>query len=332
LAIAVSLFDRDRLPHEHAKALNALGAALRDLRRRDEAADAFNAAAEVFASLQEPVEQGAALFNLGLVQRDQGEHEQAAQSFRRAAERLEAQRAPALRELGSLLLERGKLDEATAVLEEALALPDDPRARGATANALGLTHLAAGRADAAVAAFAEAAGAYGRSLRPANYAMAKANIALAFEQAGQLADARLAARQALRVDDAAQAVRAQAEAVLARLGAVTDDLIVVLTNETPERQQTLLREEVPFWDQSNAAAFVAADLTPDALEAWLAALLELPPDEFESAIAATRRVLGEHPPEERAQFEATLRAALPRFHDPQMRRLEAAFGWDTPAI
>jgi tetratricopeptide (TPR) repeat protein len=334
LRAAVLLFDPDRLPVEHAKALNALGAALRGAERLDEAAGALRAAVEMFASRGQTVEAGAAVFNLGLVQRERGEPEAAATSFTRASEALGEHRGPALRELGTTLLEQGDASAAIPPLENAVALAadagDEP-ARGSAANALGLAYLSAGRPADAVDAFRDAVAAHPRTIRPRDHAMAKANLALAYEQAGNMRRARLAARQTLAVPDAPEPVLGQAGAVLDRLGPVTDDLIVVITAEASEQWAAILRDEIPHWRREDADAWVDADLSPDLLEAWLGALLELPPDEMEAAIATTLDALADRAETQRKRFESAVRAALPRFHQPQMLRLEAAFGWSSPA-
>ena len=331
LGTAVLLFDRDRLPAEHAKALNALGAALRGAGRPDEAADALRTAAEIFESSGQTLEQGAAVFNLGLVHRERGELERAAASFAQASELLREQRGPAARELGTALLEQGEVAAAIAPLEDAVALASDEPGRGAAANALGLAYLAAGRVGDAVDAFRDAVSAHPRTIRPHDYAMAKANLALAYERADDASRARLAARQALAVPGAPGPVSAQASGVLDRLGPVTDDVIVVLAAEPPDRWAAILREEVPYWRRREGDVFIAAEPSPDLVEAWLSALLELPADDMEAAIGATRDALADRPDADREWFESAVRGVLPRFHQPQMLRLEAAFGWSSPA-
>lgn len=327
LQAAVLHFDHAVLPLEHAKALNALGAALRGSGRLDEAASTFRQAADVFASTGERREQGAAIFNLGLVERERERLDEAAACFAQAAELLGSARGAALRELGGLFLGRGDIAAATAALEDAVfshAELGDELGYGAAANALGLARLAAGRYDDAIAAFRDALGAYPRTVRPHEFAMLKANLALAYEHADDLPRARLAARQALNVPEPPAAVAEQARAVLDRLGPVADDVLVVLADEPRDGWPVILREEVAHWTRGDAETLVSANASPDLIEAWLGALLELPPYEMERAIETTLRVADE-------QFAKTVRAALPRFHHPQMLRLEAAFGWSSQA-
>lgn len=345
LATAVQLFDPERLPVEHAKALNALGAVLRLAGRAREAADVFERAATVFAEAGRPLEQGAALFNLGLVRREAGKSPAAA--FTRARglldpTRVPAQAAAAARELGTALLTAGELDEAADVLEHALALAErigDPAEAGAAANALGLAQLAAGRTSKAIASFRRASVSHPRTIRPHEYAMVKANLALAHERATDEARARLAARQAAGVPGAPRAAMTQAAEVLDRLGRGpgTDDLLAVLDSEPCERRPALVREELLRWadaqraeQEAEARAWIAGQLGrgetgPELAEAWLAGLLELPPGEMEALIASTLRALGSFGTGERERFRSQTTSAMSRFHAPQLIRLRDTF-------
>jgi tetratricopeptide (TPR) repeat protein len=272
---------------------------------------------------------------LGLVGRDAG-------SLRRARALLDpaavpGQAAAAARELGVVLLESGEVDAAAAALEEAVALSEragDEAARGAAANALGLARLAAGRAAEAIDAFRLAAAANPRSIRPGEFAMAKANLALAHERAGDAPRARLAARQALGVHALPPAVVRQAEAALSRLGPVRDDLAAVLGDEADEeRRSGLVREEVVRWadaDEADAACSAAEWVetqlrTPELAEPWLAALLELPPDPMEDVIASVLAALRAHAPADVERFRLDVVAATARFHVPQLERLRTTF-------
>jgi tetratricopeptide (TPR) repeat protein len=338
LRAAAELFDPGRLATEHAKALNALGAALRLLGRPHEAAEAFEQAATTLAGR----ERGAALHNLGLARRDTGALADAAAAFEQARELLvadavPAQAAAAARELGATLLQQADVAAATSALEEAVELAErlgDATASGAATNALGLAYLAAGRADDAVDAFQRALAAHPRSLRPGEYAMAKANLALAYEYAGDLRRARLAARQALGVPSAAPAVTVQAQSVIERVGRGNGDLLAVLVDEPRDRWPGLVREEVVRWtDAKDKRAELgrwiemlqATEIDPvDVAEVWLGALLELPPDEMEELVAATREAAATH---DFDWLRTTVDAASARFHTPQLLRLRHAFAW-----
>jgi tetratricopeptide (TPR) repeat protein len=326
---AVALFDSDGLRTERAKARNALGAALRLAGRLDEASDAFRAAA---ADL-EGAERGAALYNLGLARRAAGDPASAHAAFEQARELLDS---PAVvRELGMTLLEQGELEGAIAALSEASEAGDEAH-RGAAANALGLACLAKGRPDEAIDAFQRALAAHPRSVRPGDYAMAKANLALAHEYAGDLPRARLAARQAVGVQSAAPAVAGQAALVLRRIGRGDGDLAAVLTGEPRERWPAIVREEVIRWtDAQDKRAELshwietlgAPPLDVDAVdlaEVWLGALLELPPAEMDELVAAARAAADARAVE---WFRPLVESAAARFHTPQLLRLREAFGW-----
>jgi tetratricopeptide (TPR) repeat protein len=333
---AVDLFAQAGLAAERAKALNALGAALRDVGDAEGAARAFAEAAEAFAERQLPLEEAAALFNVGLVRRDP-------EPLRRARALFEegnavAQTAAAARELGAVLLELGEVEEAAAALDEAATLADragDEAGRGGAANALGLARLAAGRTNEAVELFRAAAAAHPRSVRPAEFAMAKANLALAYEQAGDAPRARLAARQALGIASVRVpvAVAAQAEGVLARLGPIGDDLGLVLEAAPAEQRAAIVREEVvrssdapPAQRSLDGVFWVETQLArPELAEPWLAALLELPPPAMEDVIRSVLAALPGRTPAHAERFRLDVVAATARFHVPQLERLRATF-------
>ena len=333
LTRAAQLFAPELLPVEHAKALVALGAARRLAGELGSAAAAFERAAELFAAAGLEQERGAALFNLGLVRRA-GDPRAAAECFRLATGLLTgASRAAVRRELGATLLELGELDEAISTLEEALELAErgDAAGFGGAANALGLAHLAAGSPEAAIAAFRQAAGANPRSVRPAEFAMAKANLALGHERAGDLPRARLAARQAFGVAGAPAPVTAQAEALLARAGPPAGDLRQVLAEEPVERWEALVREEVVrLSDASEAerraeASLWIDDSSVELEQAWLGALLELPPEAMELHVRSALTALHERDPAVKERFRDDVSRASARFHVPQLLRLEETF-------
>jgi tetratricopeptide (TPR) repeat protein len=324
---SAALFGGAGLRTEHAKALNALGAALRLAGDEPGAEASLRAAAAAFAELGLPLEEGAALHNVGLVTRDPEALQVARARFAAAGET--RHEAAAARELGALLLERGEPTEAEPLLREALALAErvgDLAGLGAAANGLGLALLALGRVEDAAASFRAAAGAHGRGVRPAEHAMAKANLALACERAGDLRRARLAARQALAVASAPAPVRAQAESLLARVPAERGDLASVLAEEPAEARLVIAREELVRWAEASpmerraeAAAWVE-HATPDLAEPLLGALLELPPPAM-SAIAADLSACADEP------FRTAIERASARFPVPQLLRLQEAFAW-----
>jgi tetratricopeptide (TPR) repeat protein len=345
LARAAELLDPDGLPVEHATALNARGAALRLLGRHEEAAAAFTQASRGFAAAERPLERGAAEFNLGLVQRELGVPDDALTALGRARELLDPTAAPAqacaaAREEAATLLTLGRLGDAAAVAGEAEELAvraGDEAGRGASANVRGLALLGLEQPEDAAAAFRDAAAASPRSVRPDGYAMAKANLALALERAGDAPRGRLAARQALGVAGGPPPVREQARAVLERLGDRPGDLLRVLDDEPRDAWPAVLREEVARWadaaeaerdgelEQWVGGLLARPAAVDDLAEAWLGVVLELPPQAMDAVLAAALRALEPHPPREHARFRATVERASARFHVPQLLRLRDTF-------
>jgi tetratricopeptide (TPR) repeat protein len=343
LAVAAELFGPDRLPAEHAKALNARGAALRAAGSFAEAATCFETAAARFEAVELPLERGAALFNLGLVRRELGED--AVECFRQARALLDADRVPghaaaAARELGAALLAAGAAADALAVLGDAVTLAERARdlpGLGAALNTLGLAQLAEARPREAVEAFVGAVGAHPRSVRPENHAMAKANLALAHERAGEPVRARLAARQALGVPGVPPAVCSTAAAVLERVGPGPGELLDVLDLEPEQRWPVLVREELVRWSEAwpedqamEADAFVDGVLArpaaaPELVATWLGGLLELPPGSMATLVVAALQALRGRRAEETERFRSLVARGCARFHVPQMQRLTAVF-------
>lgn len=345
LRSAVAGFAPDAFAVERAKALNALGATLRLKSRLRDAAECFARAAELFDKAGQNLERGAALFNLGLVQRDLGDTTGAMAAFQEARGLLEARTVPAqagaaARELGVTLLGAGDLEQGANILQEAVELAEragDHVSLGAAANALGLAHLAADRIDDAVKSFNDAVAANPKNLRPQEYAMAKANVALAYERAGKAPRARLAALQAAAAPTAPEPVRAQARGVIERLGNQPGDLLRVLDTEAAEAWVPIVREELARWMELSdserrieAAAWIDGQLArpasgADLAEAWLDALLELPPEPLDRVIRSFLGALSTHDPKTAQYFRSEVSRAMARFHVPQWMRLKEAF-------
>lgn len=344
LRVAAELFDPDDHPVEHAKSTNMLGVALRDAGRPDAAREAFNDAAERFARAELPLEEGAARHNVGLVLRDRGHDDAAVGSFERAWELLRGgppgQAAAAARELGAALLQTGRHEDAVVVLAEAIELASkagDRPGMGAAANALGLAHLADDAHEEAVEAFRTALACHPRRVRPEAYAMAKANLALAFERLDDPVPARLAARQARRTPAAPAPVVGQATAVLERLGDPDDDLMVALDRTEEGAWAGEIRDELLRWldvdaDERRATcgAWVDGQVARDArgielAAAYLDVILELPPEAMETLIRATLEALQDRDPEVREAFRRHVSRAMARFNVPQWMRLKDTF-------
>jgi len=345
LETASSLFDPQNLPEEHAKSQNAFGAVLRLQGRPAEAAHAFEEAAALFEQSGAALERGAAEFNLGLVHRDLGDLQAAIRSFEAARALLDSAKVPsqaagAARELGVSLLQAGDGEGAIGYLEAGMKLAErggDRPGLGATANVLGLAYLSLGDLQLAVEALQAAVATNPRTIRPDAYAMAKANLALAYEQAGDAPRARLAARQALQLGAAAGPVEAQAAEILGRLGNPPGDLLAALDAEDAAAWPAMVREELIRWIgapsqvcRAETHAWIAGvaarrEAAGDLAEAWLGALLELPPQEMERAITATLQALASRDQEIQTRFRSAVSGAMPRFHSPQFMRMKDAF-------
>jgi tetratricopeptide (TPR) repeat protein len=350
LTVARRVFGEAGLRLEEAKATTMLGIALRESGRPAEAATAFRTAAESFAALGRPAEQAAASYDLGLVLRDGGDLAGAQAAWSTARELFRsagqpAQAAACAREQGACLLTAGDPAAARRLLEEASLLAEragDLPGLGAALNVLGLALLASDRPVDAAETFRRALGACPRTVRPAEYAMAKANLALAAARAGQYARARLAARQSLAVTVAAGPVRAQARQVLAELPPPAgNDLLEVLDGESPDRWTATVREEVlrlidePAPErQAAVAGFLDGALARRGQERSLAqallhVLLELPPpayDQVARAVVGAAVAGGDgRPAESREALGAVMRSAMARFPLPQWERLAATF-------
>lgn len=341
LSRAAELFPADGLPVEHAKATNMLGVALRDRGEAVAAAKAFQRAADLFAGEEQQLELAAARFNHGLVLRQLARHDDARAAFDEALETFDEADAreaasSSARELGTTLLDLDRLDEAVTALERAIDLARRGAGRealGAAANVLGIVHLWAGHPELARTAFDDAAGAHPRSVRPAPYAMARANLALACERLDDADAARLAARQALAIRAAARDVLAQARDVLDRVGDDPAALVRHLDDVPATRWVPAVREElrrlVEAPDDELAphvaawtAGLAAREEQATALaEAWFEVVLELPPDAMRRLLEALSTSLDDHDPEDAEELRERMSSAMARFHVPQWMRL-----------
>lgn len=354
LATAAAIFDPRALPAEHGKALNALGAVLRLAGRRPEAIEVLTRAAAALAASRSVAEEGAARFNLGLVRREAGDPDAAVEEFECARERLTeagatGAAASAARELGVARFEAGQRDAARHALEDAIALAGaggDEAGVGMAANVLGLVELADERGAEAIEAFAAAVAAHPRSVRPHDYAMAKANLALAHEQTSEALAARVAARQALGVRGIPEPVRLQATEILVRLcgpdaaslpGTAGAEAVALLSELPPARRSAIVREELARWLDADddeladvSAGWIGGQLDRAALAPDLAAeltggLLELPAPALARVVRGFVRALADRPVAAQDAFRAQMAMGAARFHVPQLLRLRDAF-------
>lgn len=345
LITARNIFNLAGMHLEQAKTTVQLGVALRTVGRLHEAAAAFTAAGAGLETLDQPAEQAAAAYNLGLVHQDRGDLQAAHAAWTEARElflatHYPAQAAAAARDHGGSLLTAGEAEQAIPLLEQAATLAEsasDLSGLGAAANVLGLAYLATDDPAAAVAALRRALAVFPRSTRPGDYAMVKANLALAYERAGDVARARLAAGQSLAMTNAAPLVRAQAQQVLARLpGPADGDLLSVLDTQDQEQWAAVIREEVlrvaDLPDQARQTLLRAvldglltrSGASYDLAEALLQVVLELPPRSYALMVAAIVAAGAGRSKQDSDRLSAVLSSAMARFAMPQWQRLAAS--------
>lgn len=346
LTTARDLFALTGMRLEQAKATVMLGVALRTAGRLPQAASAFSAACAELVDLDSPAELAAASYNLGLVRQDAGDVPGASTAWTEARELFLSAGYPshasaAARDHGAALLTEGDVAAAIPLLEQALSLAEragDEPGTGAAANALGLAQLALQEPVAAASALRRALAAFPRGVRPGDHAMVQANLALAHEQAGDAARARLAAGKAVAVPSAAAPVRAQALQVLARLpGELSADLWTVLDDAAQESWVAVLREEVVrVADAPPAAAgelvrglldglLARPGTSYDLAESLLVVVLELPPRPYALLVSAVVDACAGRPEQDGERLRAVLGSAMARFAMPQWSRLAASF-------
>jgi tetratricopeptide (TPR) repeat protein len=343
LAAAVRLFDPEGLPAEHAAAANALGAARRAQGRLDEAAACFSQARDGFDRAGRGLERAAASFNLGLVAAQRHEVdvaiaclEEAHRAFVGGGQAARAAAAAAARELGAALLAAGRLDDAHDRLAEAVhgaETAGDAAGAGGAANLLGLAHLAAGRPLDAAAAFRRSAAANPRRLRAEPYAVAKANLALAWRRAGEAPRARLAAGQALAVPAAPVPARDVAREAIGAAEPVPGALAEVLDGDDEGEWPGVVRDELDRWLDlppaslaAEAEAWVSTVLDRPAraealLAVWLGVTLELPPPDMDRLLAAALAALAARSGPEQEAYRRAAGRAVARFAVPQLLRV-----------
>lgn len=337
-------FAQAGLTVEAAKAANQLGAVLRLAGRPAAASAILEAAAEALDLAGLPADAGAAWFNLGLARREaelSGTHDAFVEARRRLQSgRLLEPASHAAREAGVQSWAAGAGDRAAQELSDAVALArraGATAAEGAAANVLGLVLLGAGQLGAARSALSDAVAAHPRQIRPADHAMAQANLALVHESAQDRVRARWAARHALGIAAAAPPVREQADGVLERLGDPRGDLTRLLESEPPDAWPALVRVELirlagaPHSERrAEAEAWIDHQLAhPEQGEelaaTWLGAVLELEPEAMEGLAGDVVAALGGRPPDEEDRFRAQLERGMAHFHLPQMMRLGDVF-------
>ncbi|MEW6153038.1 MAG: tetratricopeptide repeat protein [Actinomycetota bacterium] len=212
---AGSIFDPRFDPVEHARVLNAAGAAHRGLGNRKKAAELFDKAATLFeGKAGREAELAAALNNLGLVRSEQGDFDGAVEAFERAVGLFDTGTAEGRRGKVATLHNRGQahaaqgsaegLEAALSDYAEALGdvdIDEAPYHFALVQHSLGvaLSALASQLADErerllqeAVAAFKESLTVFTRGTMPYQYSLAKHNLGLAYVGLGGVANLRRA--------------------------------------------------------------------------------------------------------------------------------------------
>ncbi|MFN2606814.1 MAG: tetratricopeptide repeat protein [Acidimicrobiales bacterium] len=211
---AAAIFDPRYDPVEHARILNAAGAAHRGLGNRQKAAELFARAAELFEGKDRDGERAAALNNLGLVRTELGQLDSAVEAFDAATDLFDTTEADGRRGRVATLHNRGQahaaagteegLEAALADYEEARADldPDDaPYHYGLVHHSIGITCTALANLreedrreflQEAVRAFSESLEIFTRTAFPYQYALAMHNLGLAYAALGGTTNLRRA--------------------------------------------------------------------------------------------------------------------------------------------
>lgn len=199
--VAAAVFDTRSHPVEHARVLNAAGAARRLLGERQRAEECFASAAALLEGRDRDEERAAALNNLGLVRTELGQLEPAIEAFGQALEGFDPESAQGRRGRVATMVNRGLalaasdtaegLRAAAAEYRAALDWLDSDEApyhHGLVHHSLGVALSRLGslvppeRAEdlsQAVAAFEESLTVFTRRAFPYQHAMAKYNLGLA---------------------------------------------------------------------------------------------------------------------------------------------------------
>lgn len=215
--VAAGIFNADMDPVEHARVLNAAGAAHRALGDRTRAAKLFEQAVALFEGRDRDGEHAAALNNLGLTRTELGQPKEAIVAFDMAVDLFDTSTPDGLRGRVATLDNRGRahsflgteegLEAALADFEEARSDIDPEEApyhHGLVAHSMGVTFsaLAALRPPGdeerirflqeATRSFNESLEVFTRTAFPFQHALAKHNLGLAWSAMGGLTNLRRA--------------------------------------------------------------------------------------------------------------------------------------------
>jgi tetratricopeptide (TPR) repeat protein len=212
--VAAAIFDPRFEPVQHARVLNAAGAAHRGLGDRRKAADLFEKAVALFAEGGTENERAAAFNNLGLCRTEMGQAEAGVEAFNSAIELFDSYTDEGKRGIMSTLHNRGQahtalnteagLEAALADFEEARGMIDpeeNPLHYGMVEHSVGVTCSALAKVNEdgrssflkeAIRAFNNSLQVFTRTAFPYYYALVKHNLGLAYESLAGTANLRRA--------------------------------------------------------------------------------------------------------------------------------------------
>lgn len=324
---ATRLFDPAAKPIEHARTQNALGIALRELKRLEDAVEAFRAAGELISPELNPQEHGAAINNLALTLTDMGRQDEAIEPFMKALDVFTGkdsiqQRINVLVNLGQALAASGdpaRIRQGIARFKEALDLADPqeyPYQWALAYHSMGAAYTATGEPREAAEAFRQALRVYTRTRFPFQYALAKNNLGLSFAQIGDVPALRravVAYVDALRMLDV-RVHREQWEGVYRNLELAEQALVAAGAGGTRGEHFALLAAEL---DEEELVTLMRERLSEftllpepgrtEALSDIDRAVLELPYEQAERISGVWMRILMELPHD---QFLAGLTARM----------------------
>ena len=279
--VAAGIFDPRFEPVEHARVLNAAGAAHRALGDRQRAASLFQKAAELLEGRDREAERAAALNNLGLARTELGDLPGAVEAFDVALDLFDTDSAEGRRGRVATLHNRGQAHGAMSSeegLEAAIADYDEARAdldpdeapyhHGLVNHSMGVacSTLAGLRpserealVEEAIKAFSESLTVFTRRAFPFQYALARYNLGLAYVTLGgamNLRRAMVSFEEAVAVLDTrihadawrqayASLERTEKELATVAPGATRSDHFVTLVAGVPrEHRVQLVRERL----------------------------------------------------------------------------------------
>ncbi|HYR63572.1 MAG TPA: tetratricopeptide repeat protein [Actinomycetota bacterium] len=322
---ALSLFSPIEHPIEYARSRNALGVVLRELGKKEDAAEAFRDAAERLPDGTHRGERGGALNNLGLTLGELGRPQEAVTAYEEALRAFEGdafvrQRISVLYNLGQAQgsPETGEgLQRALAIYEQALKLANPqemPDQWALLHHARGGALTGLGRFPEAVEAFHLALGVFTRPRFPFHHALAMNNLGLAYAQLGDRSSLRRAVaafEEALWVLDIRlhrqvyeEAYRNLhiAESALKELGEAGGraDYFARVLDESPDAERLgMLRERIEYFlrlpEPSRSEELADLDRAVLALDergawrvtaTWLNVLMELPNEALVAGLQA----------------------------------------------